>query len=118
MPQDGPIICAAAVADGFAWAHYSSESSCRYPRMGPLSLLQLLPMVSPGPIISPRAPADAQGPIESTTTCVDDFPGAHLHFGEALLMPEGEPFNRQRVALFCPFLAHIMFGQPDGCQAS
>ena len=58
--------------------------------MGPFNLLQLLPMISPWLLSFLRAPADALG-------------WAHLYFRDALLMPEGEPFNRQQVALFCPF---------------
>src|SRR5258708_26463379 len=61
MPRGGPIAFVAAPADGFALAHYFSGGCCQCPRMGPLHLHQLLPMVSLGPFTFSRGIANALG---------------------------------------------------------
>src|SRR6267154_366527 len=59
MPKDRPTAFAAAVANGFIWAHCFSGRCCRCPRMGPLHLQQLSPMALFGPITFPGGAVDA-----------------------------------------------------------
>jgi len=63
LPMDllGPIVYAAAAADGFIWAHCFSERCWPYPRVGPLQLCKQLPMASLGPIMFPAGAANALG---------------------------------------------------------
>ncbi len=46
----GPIISSAAVVDALRWAHGIYNSSCRFIRLGPLFLQQVLLMPSDGPM--------------------------------------------------------------------
>ena len=57
MPKGGPSAFAGAAADGFAWAHNTSGSCCRCPRVGPLIFRDLLQMSKSGPITFATAAA-------------------------------------------------------------
>src|SRR6266852_42158 len=59
--RGGPTVFIADPAANFAWAHYFSKKCYRRPWMGPLDLLLLLPLTSPGPIIFLRGVAELLG---------------------------------------------------------
>src|SRR6266403_882413 len=61
MGSFGPIVYAAAAADGFIWAHCLCSCCCRWIRMGPLQLCKQLPMALLGPIMFPAGAANALG---------------------------------------------------------
>jgi len=71
LPMDllGPIVYAAAAADGFIWAHCLCSCCCRWVHLGPLFMQLLLPMDSHGPIIFPAGTTDALGQAHCTCSC-------------------------------------------------